>query len=82
MISKTISHNTLSQMDGHHPGFQHMNNNGTMKHCAGCGGKFSIIQFHSYTMEYIDYIFECNFCNFCRQNNGTLFSARTGQILA
>jgi hypothetical protein len=27
-------------MDGHHhQSFQHMNNNGTMKHCAGCGGE-------------------------------------------
>jgi hypothetical protein len=35
-------HSTLSQMDGHHQGFHHINNNGTnVKHCAGCGGKLN-----------------------------------------
>jgi hypothetical protein len=37
-LSHHNGHSTLSQMDGHHQGFHHMN--GTMKHCAGCGGEF------------------------------------------
>lgn len=45
----SLSHHnghTLSQMDGHHQSFHHMNNNnGTLKHCAGCGGKEFIIIF-------------------------------------
>lgn len=36
-LSHHNGHSTLSQMDGHHQGFHHMN--GTMKHCAGCGGE-------------------------------------------
>jgi len=38
-LSHHNGHSTLSQMDGHHQGFHHMNNNGTVKHCAGCGGE-------------------------------------------
>lgn len=40
-LSHHNGHSTLSQMDGHHQGFHHMNNNGgAMKHCAGCGGEY------------------------------------------
>lgn len=40
-LSHHNGHSTLSQMDGHHhQSFHHMNNNGTMKHCAGCGGEY------------------------------------------
>lgn len=42
-LSHHNGHSTLSQMDGHHhQSFHHMNNNGTMKHCAGCGGEYSL----------------------------------------
>src|SRR5690349_7335180 len=36
-LSHHNGHSTLSQMDGHHQGFHHMN--GTMKSCTGCGGE-------------------------------------------
>jgi LIM domain transcription factor LMO4 len=43
-LSHHNGHSTLSQMDGHHQGFHHMN--GTMKHCAGCGGELIAFRVH------------------------------------
>ncbi|CAO1309348.1 unnamed protein product [Diamesa serratosioi] len=75
-------HNTLSQMDGHHPGFQHMNNNGTMKHCAGCGGKIMERFFlHALDRYWHNSCLKCSCCGAMLADIGSSCFTRSGMIL-
>ncbi|CRL01584.1 CLUMA_CG014256, isoform A [Clunio marinus] len=79
-LSHHNGHSTLSQMDGHHQGFHHMN--GTMKHCAGCGGKIMERYFlHALDRYWHNSCLKCSCCGAMLADIGTSCFTRSGMIL-
>ena len=71
---------TLSQMDAHQ-GYHH-NNNGTPKHCAGCGGKIVERFFlHALDRFWHNSCLKCSCCGAMLADLGSSCFTRSGMIM-